>query len=216
MLLYPVNLNISEKLCLVIGGGVVALRKINSLLDSGGAVRVISPELDPELKVLAGEQKIDWIERGFVEGDLQGAFLVFAATSSRTVQAQVMAEAEKYSVLINSADDPRNSHFHVPAHFRRGQMLVTVATGGGSPALSKKLRFQLEKEIVPEYGAVVELLSRIREEVVRQDDDFISHRKLFRMLLQEGIVEMVLHGQWFDLQMMLLQELPETVILLIK
>lgn len=211
MLLYPVNLNINDKLCLVIGGGAVALRKVNSLLDSGGVVRIISPELVPELMFLAGEQKVEWIERGFAEGDLQGAFLVFAATSSRSVQAQVMEEAKKYSALINSADDPRNSQFHVPAHFRRGQMLVTVATGGGSPALAKKLRQQLERDIEPEYADVVELLSRIREEVIRLDDDFISHRNLFKKLLQEGIVDLVLQAQWFDLQMMLLQELPEAV-----
>ncbi len=211
MLLYPVNLNINEKLCLVIGGGAVALRKIRSLLDGGASVRVISPVLDPELKVLARRRKIDWIERGFVEGDLKGAFLVFAATSNRVVQDQIMEEATKYSVLLNSADDPPNSQFHVPAHFRRGQMLVTVSTGGGSPALAKKIRQQLEKEIEPEYEAVVELLSQIRNRVVSQDNNFLSHAELFRRLLQEGIVEQVLGAQWFDLQMMLLQELPESV-----
>jgi precorrin-2 dehydrogenase/sirohydrochlorin ferrochelatase len=211
MLLYPVNLNINEKLCLVIGGGAVALRKIRSLLDGGASVRVISPVLEPELKVLARRRKIDWIERGFVEGDLKGAFLVFAATDNRAVQDQIMEESAKYSVLINSADDPPNSQFHVPAHFRRGQMLVTVSTGGGSPALAKKIRLQLEKEIAQEYEAVVELLSQIRNRVVSQDNNFLSHAELFRRLLQQGIVEQVLGAQWFDLQMMLLQELPESV-----
>jgi precorrin-2 dehydrogenase/sirohydrochlorin ferrochelatase len=211
MLLYPVNLNINEKLCLVIGGGAVALRKIRSLLDGGASVRVISPVLEPELKVLARRRKIDWIERGFVEGDLKGAFLVFAATDNRAVQDQIMKESAKYSVLINSADDPPNSQFHVPAHFRRGQMLVTVSTGGGSPALAKNIRLQLEKEIAPEYEAVVELLSQIRNRVVSQDNNFLSHAELFRRLLQQGIVEQVLGAQWFDLQMMLLQELPESV-----
>jgi precorrin-2 dehydrogenase/sirohydrochlorin ferrochelatase len=211
MLLYPVNLNINEKLCLVIGGGAVALRKIRSLLDGGASVRVISPVLEPELKVLARRRKIDWIERGFVEGDLKGAFLVFAATDNRAVQDQIMEESAKYSVLINSADDPPNSQFHVPAHFRRGQMLVTVSTGGGSPALAKNIRLQLEKEIAPEYEAVVELLSQIRNRVVSQDNNFLSHAELFRRLLQQGIVEQVLGAQWFDLQMMLLQELPESV-----
>jgi precorrin-2 dehydrogenase/sirohydrochlorin ferrochelatase len=211
MLLYPVNLNINEKLCLVIGGGAVALRKIRSLLDGGASVRVISPVLEPELKVLARRREIDWIERGFVEGDLKGAFLVFAATDNRAVQDQIMEESAKYSVLINSADDPPNSQFHVPAHFRRGQMLVTVSTGGGSPALAKNIRLQLEKEIAPEYEAVVELLSQIRNRVVSQDNNFLSHAELFRRLLQQGIVEQVLGAQWFDLQMMLLQELPESV-----
>ena len=83
---------------------------------------------------------IQWFERGFVEGDLKGVFLVFAATNDRKIQAQIVAEAAKGEVLVNSVDNPQSSDFHVPAHFRRGDVLVTVATGGGSPALSRVLR----------------------------------------------------------------------------
>lgn len=211
MSLYPVNLNISDRLCLVVGGGVVALRKTNNLLTCGAKVRLISPELVPELKVLVRSRRIEWIERAFAEGDLKGAFMVFAATDNRQTQIQIKDEATKYSVLLNSADDPLSSHFHVPAHFRRGKMLVTVSTGGGSPALARMIRQQLEMEIVPEYEAVVDLLGRIREEVVSLDEDVSSHRELFRRLLQKGIVELVLRSNWFDLQMMLLQELPKSV-----
>jgi precorrin-2 dehydrogenase / sirohydrochlorin ferrochelatase len=211
MSLYPVNLNITDKLCLVIGGGAVALRKTKSLLVGGANIRVISPEVLSELNVLAQKREIEWFERDFVEGDLKGAFLVFAATNNHDVQALIVQEAAKYSVLLNSADDPSNSDFHVPAHFRRGKMLVTVSTGGGSPALAKKIRQQLEIEFVPEYELVVELLYLIREKVVGLDGDSIIHGQLFCRLLQQEIVEMVLSAKWFDLQMMLLRELPESV-----
>ncbi len=210
MSLYPVNLNITDKLCLVVGGGAVALRKTKSLLASGAKIRLISPEVLAELNVLAQSKEIEWFERGFVEGDLKGVFLVFAATNNPDVQVLIVEEAAKYSVLLNSADDPRNSHFHVPAHFRRGKMLVTVSTGGGSPALAKKIRQQLEFEFAPEYEVVVELLSLIREKVVGLDDDSVIHGQLFRRLLQQEIVELVLKAKWFDLQMMLLRELPES------
>ncbi len=211
MSLFPVNLNIADKLCLVVGGGAVALRKTTSLLAGGARIRVISPEVHDELSRLAHNRKIEWFERGFVEGDLKGVFLVFAATNNLDVQALITKEAAKYSVLLNSADDPSNSHFHVPAHFRRGKMLVTVSTGGGSPALARKIRQRLEQEIVPEYEIVVELLSLIRERVVGQSDDSAANSELFRTLLQQGLVEMVLDANWFDLQMMLLRELPESV-----
>jgi precorrin-2 dehydrogenase/sirohydrochlorin ferrochelatase len=211
MSLYPVNINISGKLCLVVGGGAVALRKTKSLLAGGARVRVICPEINAELKDLALSREIEWFERGFAEGDLKGAFLVFAATDNPVVQALITEEALKSSVLLNSADDPRNSDFHVPAHFRRGKMLVTVSTGGSSPALAKKIRQQLEIELVPEYELVVGLLALIREKVVSLSDDSRANGKIFSRLLQLGTVELILESNWFDLQMMLLRELPESV-----
>ena len=134
MPLYPVNLKIEDRLCIIVGGGPVALRKARGVLSAGGHVRVIGPEVVSGIKELAEKNQIEWFERVFAEGDLERAFLVFAATGSRTVQIAVAREAEKYGVLLNSADDPEGSHFHIPAHFRRGKMLATVSTGGGSPA----------------------------------------------------------------------------------
>ncbi len=209
MPLYPVNLNIVDKLCLVVGGGVVALRKTKSLLACGARIRVISPEIHSELRVLTRQNEIEWFARGFVEGDVKDAFLIFATTDSPDVQRLITREAAKYKVLLNSVDDPGNSHFHVPAHFRRGEMLFTVSTGGSSPALAKKIRQHLEMEFVPEYAVVVELMSLIREKIVGLDTDSEVNGELFRRLLQLGIVDLVLTANWFELQMMLLRELPE-------
>ncbi len=210
MLLYPVNLNISNKLCLVVGGGAVALRKTRSLLSCGAKIRIISPEIHTELQLLARNKAVEWFARGFVEGDLNGAFLAFAATDDHEVQELVAKEAARYSVLLNSADDPTNSQFHVPAHFRRGKMLVTVSTGGSSPALAKKIRQQLENELDPEYEIVVDLFTLLREKVVGPEGDSAANGELFGRLLQRGIVEMILEANWFELQMMLLRELPES------
>ncbi len=210
MLFYPVNLNITDKLCLVVGGGAVALRKTNDLLTGGAKVRIISPVIHAELQVLARNKVIDWFEREYVEGDLNGAFLAFAATDNREVQERIAKEATKYSVLLNSADDPLNSQFHIPAHFRRGKMLVTVSTGGSSPALAKKVRQQLENELVPEYEIVVDFFTMLREKVVGPVGDSVANAELFSRLLRLGIVEMILQANWFELQMMLLRELPES------
>ena len=89
-------------------------------------------------------------------------------------------------------------------------MLITVSTGGSSPALAKRIRQQLEKEIVPDYEFVVELLSLIREKIVSRNGESSANAELFRRLLQLGIVELTLDANWFELQMMLLQELPES------
>lgn len=209
MALYPINLKIENSLCLVVGGGAVAFRKVFGLLQADAQIRVISPELVPDLRMLVDDGAIEWFERPFVEGDLEGVSLVFAATNNRKTQALVQEEACKNKVLLNSADAPVKSDFHVPAHFRRGPMIVTVSTGGGSPALAKKLRIQLEDQIVPEYQGVVELMGMIREGVISRSDDQSVSGAIFRSLLEGNLVEYVLQENWFDLQMLLLQKLPE-------
>lgn len=209
---YPVNLQIDNRLCVIVGGGIVALRKIRGLLETKAKIRVISPHVEPELRILSASGKIEWIQRGYADGDLRGAFLVFAATNSRDVQCRVKNESEKLASLINSVDDPAKSDFHVPAHFRRGKMLVTISTGGGSPALAKRIREQLEETIGPEYEAAVDLLALVRESLLetRQDEAEV-HTELFRRLLGMGIVELLLEKNWFELQMLLLRELPEEI-----
>lgn len=208
MFLYPVNLNIENRLCLVVGGGVVALRKTRSLLQAGARVRVISPELVPELGQLARAKKIEWFNRGYAEGDLDSVDLVFAATDDRTIQNQVAEEAELKKVLLNSADDPARSRFHVPAHFRRGPLLVTVSTSGGSPALAKKMREKLEAEIGPEYEAVAGLLRAIRSGVIEESGGSDISGGIFRALLERDLVGLVARQNWFDVQMLLLELLP--------
>lgn len=190
---------------------MVALRKVNGLLDAGGKVRLISPAVTEDLLDLITAGDVEWFERGFAEGDLKGAFLVFAATDRPEVQRQIMAEALQLQVMCNSADNPKASQFHTPAHFRRGQMLLTVSTGGGSPALAKKIRQQLENIIGAEYEAVVYLLELIRKEIVSKDDDISSHGRLFSRLLACDLVVLIKNRNWFELQMVLIDELPAEV-----
>lgn len=196
---------------MVVGGGAVALRKVRGLLQAEARIRVISPTVAWELRILVDAGKIEWLQRGYVEGDLNGAFLVFAATDDRDVQLRVKKESEKSSGILNSADDPGGSDFHVPAHFRRGKMLITISTGGGSPALAKKIREQLEEEIGPKYEAVVDLLTLIRARLLGGEEETAGHAELFRRLLNVGVVDLLLEANWFELQMLLLRELPREI-----
>jgi siroheme synthase-like protein len=190
---YPMFLNISGKRCVVIGGGQVARRKVRTLLEHGANVEIISPDLCPELNKLAETGEVKVLRRHYQAGDLQGAFLVIAASDDSEINRQVVKEAKGKSVLVNAADDPENSDFIAPSSVRRGDMTIAVSTTGRSPALTRKIRTRLEKEFGDEYASLVNLIAEVRAEVKRRGikvsgDDWQEALDLDLMLdlLQKG------------------------------
>jgi precorrin-2 dehydrogenase / sirohydrochlorin ferrochelatase len=208
MPLYPVNLKITDRPCLVVGGGAIAARKVGSLLFCGARVRVVSPEAGEDIRQLALAGKIVWQQRAYRTGDLDGVFLAIAATDRPDVQRQISDEASGLPTLLNSVDDPDVCDFQVPSQLRRGELLITVSTGGASPAFSKQIRDQLETEFGWEYGAAVILLARLREMVVGNCRDSEAHAKLFRDVLALDIVELVRKAEWQGLTNALRDILP--------
>ena len=207
MSLYPVNLNVTDRHCLVVGGGRVALRKIRALLRYGALVCVVSPTVIDEVLELHVEGKIELKHRAYLEGDLQTMFLVFATTDQPQVQAQVAVDAKKYSVLLNSADNPKECDFQLPASFCRGDFQVAISTGGGSPAFSKMVRKQLEKHFGIEYEYTVCLLGLVRDMIV-SDGASEKNKNILTGLLQEGLVECIKEEDWQKLQTQLTVHLP--------
>ena len=157
---YPVVLRIEGRLCVVIGGGEVARRKVQRLLAAGAKVRVIAPEIHPEL---LANTRIEVRCHPFAPDDLDGVFLVFAATDDRSVNARVAACAEKQGKLVNVADDPDRSDFHLPALLQRGQLTVTVSSAGGSPAFAAQLRDRLAGELGPEWQSFCAIAAALRQ-----------------------------------------------------
>jgi precorrin-2 dehydrogenase/sirohydrochlorin ferrochelatase len=208
---YPINLDITGKICLVIGGGKVAYRKVRSLLGGNGQVTVISPEAVPEIRLLAKRNELTYLERVYQPGDLEGAVLAFAATNCRQTQEQVALEAGQRGVLLNSADSPENCNFQVPAKVRRGELLITISTGGGSPAISRMVRMELEEQFGPEYGVLIFLFSLIREQVVPGPTSSDENRNMFRELLLSNILNEVRNSRWQRVQAILDRLLPESV-----
>ena len=130
-------------------------------------IMVISPALAPKLQLLVDSERINYLQRSYQEGDLEGAHLAIAATNDISTNHAVWAEAIRRGCLINVVDDPEHSTFILPAVLQRGEMSVAISTGGGSPALARRLRERLEKIIEPEYGILTELLAKLRPELMQ-------------------------------------------------
>ena len=211
MSLYPVNLDIRNQLCLVIGGGEVASRKVESLLFCGAVIRVVSPEACEKIAELAGKGLLEWQQRTYSPGDLEEAKLVFAATDNRETQEQIVAEANDAGILVNVITSPDACTFQVPASFRRGGLLITVATGGGSPALASRIRKDLEVAYGPEYEVFVGLLANIRKKIVVSGDTQDEHRRIFKKLLDSDILECIRGQRWSELTGLLQQILPSAI-----
>jgi len=155
-----VNLELEGRPCLVIGGGKVAVRKVDGLLACGARVRVVAPRLDPGL---ADRPGVTCEQRPWGPGDLAGVWLVIAATDDPEVNRAVYQAGERAGIWVNGADDPANCSFTLPSVVRRGDLQVAVSTGGRSPALASWLRRRIEAEIGPEYKVLLDLLATERE-----------------------------------------------------
>ena len=160
--LYPVNLVVEGRPCLVVGGGSVAARKAEGLLACGAEVHVVAEHVGSEVRALEG---VTWEERSYQLGEAAGYRLVVAATDAGDVNAAVYADAEAAAVWVNSADDPAHCSFTLPSVVRRGSLMVTVSTGGRSPALASWLKARLASELGPEYEVLLDLLATEREAV---------------------------------------------------
>jgi precorrin-2 dehydrogenase/sirohydrochlorin ferrochelatase len=160
---YPVNLDVERRKCVVVGGGKVAEKKVLGLLECGADVSVISPHLVANLKELSDKRVIKYLKRAYKPGDLKGAYLVVASTNSHKVNRRVGEEARRLGILVNVVSAPSLSDFSVPAVLRRGEFMLTVSTSGKSPALSRRLRMELEDAFGDEYDAFTEILGRIRK-----------------------------------------------------
>ncbi len=193
---FPINVDISNRPCTVIGGGRVALRKVKGLLSCGAAVTVISPAVTSELESLAAQGHITWHDRGYQPGDLAGSFLVIAATDDEKVQEQVHTEAEEGNLLLNVADVPKWCNFILPATVRQGDLAISISTAGKSPALAKRLRQELEKSYGPEYNLALELMGSLRPVVLAKGLPHQKNKIIFEELLHPDLITLLGKGDW--------------------
>ena len=160
---YPVFLNLTERRCVIIGGGQIAEGKISKLLDSGAKIIVISPDATQGIRGFAERGQIEFDLRKYQEGDLQGAFLAIAATNDRMVNQEIFEEAEKQGILLNAVDDMPRCSFIAPSIVERGPVTVAISTGGASPALARKLREKMEVSSALDWADATSVLSKARQ-----------------------------------------------------
>jgi precorrin-2 dehydrogenase/sirohydrochlorin ferrochelatase len=162
---FPVCLDLAGRRCLVVGGGVVAERRLAGLLEAGAAITVIAPALTPALAALAAEGRFRHEPRGYRDGDLAGFDLALAATDAGLVNAALAREGRARGVWVNAADDPANCTFILPALVRRGDLTVAVSTGGTSPALARAVREELERYLTADYATLAQIAAEARREL---------------------------------------------------
>ena len=182
MNLFPIFLKLAGRRCLVIGAGPVGEAKIESLLLAGAEVRVVAPRATGTVRAWARAKKVRWEARGFRPSDLDGVFLVVAATFSAELQEQIFQEARRRGVLCNVVDDPARCDFYYPAVVRRGPLQIAISTSGRSPALAQHLKKQLEQQFGPEYEPWVEQLGQARQKLLARAMNPERRRRLLHCL----------------------------------
>lgn len=184
MSLLPIFLKLRGRRVLVVGGGNVAEAKIESLLLSEADVVIVAPELNANLSELLRAGKIAWRQKSFDPSDLDGIFLVIAATNVPEVNHLVYRLAEERSILCNAVDDPEFCHFYYGAVVRRGPLQIAISTDGLSPALAQRLRRELEQQFGPEYEAWLEYLGAMRDLIRASTADEQSRKEQLHKLVE--------------------------------
>src|SRR5213593_3964431 len=167
---YPVVLDLAGRPVLVVGGGAVAERKVEGLLEASASITVVSPRVSARLARLADDGHISVRLRSYRRSDLRGIAVVFAATDKRGVNAAVAADARRRRVWVNAADDPDHCDFILPSVLRRGSLLISVTTGGRSPALARVVREEIERQFGGDYALLTELASDVRRQLRSQGE----------------------------------------------
>ncbi len=192
MEMFPLFLKLEARPCLLVGAGRVGESKLQSLLRAGARVKVVAPKATAGVQRLAQSAAIVWRKRKFMARDLDGVFLVVAATASHALNAVIFEEARRRGVLCNAVDDPRHCDFYYPAVVRRGSLQIAISTGGSSPELAARLRKELESCFDPGYGPWLDHLRRRREALLRAPIPAAQRQHLLRRLASRGAFEQFL------------------------
>ena len=189
MNLQPIFLILDGRPGLLVGAGNVALEKLITLLSSGIRLRVIAPVVKAEVRAFADEGKIELVEREFTPGDLDGNFIVIAATDNPEVNATVYRESVARGILVNSVDDPPHCDFYFGSVVRRGDLQVAISTAGESPAVAQQLRREINEQLPEDLGSWLAQVGELRREILArhpagEERKALLHRIAKRKILQ--------------------------------
>jgi precorrin-2 dehydrogenase/sirohydrochlorin ferrochelatase len=207
---YPIYLDIKDRNCLVVGGGSVGTRKVETLLECGATVTVVSIDAADTLKRLSDRGVIQLNERAFQFDDLDNMFLVIGATDNEALNFKIHAAAGRRGVLCNIADRPEACNFILPSIVNRGDLIIAISTSGKSPAFAKKLRKQLEAQFGNEYAEFLDLMGAIRKKLLSKDHEPEAHKHLFEQLIERDLVQMLKNADAENINALLLDVLGDS------
>jgi precorrin-2 dehydrogenase / sirohydrochlorin ferrochelatase len=189
---FPVFLDVSGKNCIVTGEGVEVPAKVESLVAAGANTTYFHPTADARIQKLVEAGLVRWEQRDLQPADLDGCFLIVADTTNN---ATIFEMAEEQRVLCNAVDDPANCRFSFGSVHRQGDLTIAVSTNGWAPAMAVRLKQWLQKEIGPEYGALLELLRKARPEITSSIGDFAVRRNLWYELVDSVALQLLRAGK---------------------
>ena len=192
---YPIFLKLTGRPCLVIGAGPDCERKVHQLLAAGAQVTVIANHLPEALQQLVTEGIIQWKARDYRPGDLQGFFLAISTVLNPELNRKIHEEAGRYGVLLNAMDDADHSDFIHGSVLRRGDLVVAISSSGVSPALTVRLREQLENQLGNEYASLLELIKQIRPVVFSKISCFEDRRRIWYALVDSDVLQLLRQGR---------------------
>ena len=193
---YPIYLDLHGRPCLVVGGGPIATGKVRGLVEAGALVTVVAPAVSADVVAWHDSRELVWHQREFVAEDLDGQFLVYAATDDRDVNARIYRLADQANHVANAVDDLDHCNFIAPAVARQGVVQVAISTAGSSPALAKQIRDHVQHEVLtPEVATLAEYLGNWRPEVKRHIDTYQRRQDLWEGVLEGCIPGLLASGQ---------------------
>ncbi|MFH1092239.1 MAG: bifunctional precorrin-2 dehydrogenase/sirohydrochlorin ferrochelatase [Pseudomonadota bacterium] len=184
----PLNMDVKDRPCLVVGGGKVGRRKVDLLLEYGALVRLVSRDLAPDISRLVETGRIVHLDYDYQTEHLDGVALVFAATNDQGLNARVAREARERNLPVNVADQPEHCTFIVPASLKRGDLVISVSTSGRSPALAARIKARLEEQFGVEYQSFLYLMGLVRQKVLAQGRPAQDNRRLFLQLVDSPLL----------------------------
>jgi precorrin-2 dehydrogenase/sirohydrochlorin ferrochelatase len=193
---YPILVDLQGKQALVVGGGKVAQRKIETLLEHGATVQVVAKELTAALEELRRAGRIEFLGEEFSEAFVDGAFVVFAATDDASLNRRVSRTAQQRSLLVNAVDQPADCNFIVPSVLSRGDLVIAVSTSGKSPAFARKVRVELEQSFGEEYGLFLNLMGNLRKEILRLGLSQEENKSTFEDLVTSDLLTAIREKNW--------------------
>lgn len=212
MAYYPVFLDLAGRPSLVIGGGEVGLQKVRGLLAADAAVTVVSPQLHPLLEEWRRSGRITYIAREYQPGDMAGFTIVMIATDDRSANASIRAEGRQRGIWVNAADDPLNCDFILPSVVRRGGITIAISTGGGSPAMARRLREELNDYFTEDLEPLADLLTEVRADLKRRGVLLPINQETWQRAIDGRLRALLAQRRWGQAKALLLSRLGAPIL----